>query len=360
MTYPYVTIDLAKIEHNARTIVELCGRHGIGVAGVTKGVCGYPEVARAMLRGGVAGIADSRLANIRRMRDAGIESDYLLLRLPPLSGTDAVVQSVNCSLNTEAAVLTALAAAAQRARRTHEVILMVDLGDLREGLWPDELAAMVGDVVKLSGIRIIGIGTNLACLAGVEPDIANMQRLVELAGGVESIIGHELQWISAANSSGLKMIAAGRMPARINHARIGEAILLGRETIHREPWPATYQDAFTLHAEILELKRKPSLPIGHRGEDAFGAMPDFEDHGLICRALVNVGHADMDPDLIAPRERDVQILSASSDYLVLDVTAIADRLDVGDDLCFDLSYGALLHAMSSEYVQKRPLPTPPS
>ena len=69
--YPYITIDLGKIEHNTRTIVALCKKHNIEVTGVTKVTCGHPEVAKAMLRGGVASIADSRLENIQRMRIGG-------------------------------------------------------------------------------------------------------------------------------------------------------------------------------------------------------------------------------------------------------------------------------------------------
>ena len=99
MTHPYVTIDLDKIEHNARIVVDLCGAHGIEVAGVTKGVCGHPEVAKAMLRGGVASIGDARMENIARMKAAGVPGPYMLLRVPPLSGTHEVVETVNLSLN---------------------------------------------------------------------------------------------------------------------------------------------------------------------------------------------------------------------------------------------------------------------
>jgi predicted amino acid racemase len=128
---------------------------------------------------------------------------------------------------------------------------MVDLGDLREGLWPSELIPFLSEAAQFPGIRITGLGTNLACFGGVVPDEENMLRLVELADKVERNLGLKFQWISGANSSGLKLIAAGRMPARVNQARIGEAILLGRETTRREPWPGTSQDAFTLHAQIL-------------------------------------------------------------------------------------------------------------
>lgn len=142
------------------------------------------------------------------------------------------------------------------------------------------------------------------------------------------------------------------MPARINHARIGEAMLLGRETTHRQPWPDTYQDAFVLHAEVLELKQKPSIPVGERGEDVFGQHPHFEERGEILRALLNIGREDIAVDGITPLDERLTILGASSGYLVVDVTPAAGSIQVGDTLSFSLNYSALLAAMTSEYVKK--------
>lgn len=357
MPSPYLTIDVDKIEHNARTIVALCGRHGIAVTGVTKGTCGDPDIARAMLRGGVSSIGDSRMENIHRLREAGVDTRYMLLGLPPPSAVDEVVGSVDVSLNSELAVLQALSAAAERLRRVHEVILMVDLGDLREGVWPDDLVPLVRETLALPAIRLKGLGTNLSCFGGIVPSEDNMRQLVELAEEVERLFDVQLEWISGVNSSGLELIASGRMPKRVNHARIGEAILLGRETTHRRPWPGTFQDAFVLHAEVLELKRKPSLPIGERAEDAFGERPVFEDRGEIVRALVNVGREDVDLAGIAPRDPRLAVLGGSSGYLVVDVTAAAGGVRVGDEIAFSVNYGALLAAMTSAYVEKRLIQT---
>ena len=355
MTTPYLSIGLEKIEHNARTVVGLCRGQGIEVAGVTKVVCGHPEVAKAMLRGGVTALADSRLENIQRLRDAGIASPFMLLRLPPLSGVDAVVSAVDLSLNSEGRVLEALSAAARRYDKQHAVILMVDLGDLREGVWPDRLLPLLEQVAGCAGIRIAGVGANLACFGGVVPTPQLMQQLVDLASEVERQFAIDLQWISAINSSGLELIASGQMPERVNHARMGEAILLGRETIRRRPWPGTWQDAFCLFAEVLEVQRKPSAPVGERAEDAFGRRPQFEDRGDILRALVNIGREDVDPAAIKPLDSRLRILGASSGYLALDVTAAKTTVRVGDELAFSLNYSALLRAMTSEYVKKRPL-----
>ncbi len=338
MTYPYLTIDLDKIEHNARAIVGLCKEHGIEVAGVTKLTCGHPEVAKAMLRGGVTVLADSRLENIRRIQQAGVVAPMMLLRLPPLSGVEQVMATAGISLNSEPAVLEALSAAAIKRGTQHEVILMVDLGDLREGVWPDELHPLVEQTIRLPGISLIGLGANLACFAGVVPTEETMRHFVALADALENRFDIRFRWISGINSSGLELIASGQMPRQVNHARIGEAILLGRETVHRKPWPDTHQDAFTLHAEVLELKHKPSMPVGERSEDAFGRRPIFENRGKIQRALLNIGREDVDVEGIRPMDSRLQILGASSGYLVLDVTASEGWVRVGNELTFSLNY----------------------
>ena len=356
MNTPYLTIDLSKIEHNARTLVQLCAAHGVQVSGVTKCVRGHPDIARAMLRGGVTHLADSRLPNLQRLRDAGLEDHHpMLIRLPPLSAIDSVVEEAETSLNSEPTTLEALSATALRHGRPHGVLLMVELGDLREGIPPADLPELARLAHRLPGIQIKGIGTNLACLAGVAPTVDNMNRLVKLAEAVEKITGEPMQWISGANSSALTLIAEGAMPQRINHARLGESILLGRETLHRRPWPDTHQDAFVLHAEVLEFQRKPSHPRGERGEDAFGHQPNFQERGEIHRALLNVGREDVDVDGIEPLEPGVEILGATSGYLVLDVTRAERKIAVGDEIAFSLNYAALLAAMTSEYVHKRPI-----
>lgn len=350
---PYLTIDLDKIEHNARAVVTLCAEHGIEVTGVTKGVSGCPEIADAMLRGGVISIGDSRMGNIRRLARAGVTSTPMLLRLPALSGAEEVVTSVGVSLNSELTVLSALSHAAGRFDRIHDVIIMVDLGDLREGVRPDGLIEFVSKAIPLANIRLKGIGTNLACFSGVMPSEDNMTQLVALAEEIEGSFGISLDWISGINSSALELITSGRMPKRVNHARIGEAILLGRETIHRNPWPGTYQDAFVLYAEVLERKIKPSVPTGVRGEDAFGKYPVFEDKGERTRALLNIGREDVDIAGLTPRDPTHTILGASSGYLAIDVSETADEVRVGDEISFSVNYGALLAAMTSEYVKKR-------
>lgn len=355
MAEPFVRFDLAKIEANARAIVADCARRGISVAGVTKCTCGHPDVARAMLSGGVVEIGESRLENVLRLRRAGVRARFLLLRVPPLSAVEHVVDAVDVSLDSELDVLAGLSAAALRRRRRHDVVLMVDLGDLREGIWPDDLTRFTREALQLAGVRIVGVGANLTCFGGVAPTRENMTRLVALADEVERTFGLALTYVSGGNSSALELIAAGGMPARINHLRVGEAILLGRETLHRRAWPGTSQDAFEIQAEVIELKEKPSLPIGEPAQDAFGHVPHFVDAGDRIRALLDIGREDVDPEGLTPVDSRARVLGASSDYLIVDVTAIAPPVKVGDFLAFVPSYAALLAAMTSPYLAKRPV-----
>jgi len=289
---------------------------------------------------------------LARMRAAGIECPFTLIRLPALSACDQVTALADTSLNTELAVLKALSDTAGGRARAHGVIIMVELGDLREGVPPAELLPLVEQAAALPGIHIRGLGVNLSCFAGVVPDVDNMNRLVSLAEAVEQLLGTGLELVSGMNSGGLRLLASGDMPARVNHARIGEAILLGRETTERRPWPGTCQDAFVLYAEVLELKTKPSAPQGARGQDAFGENPGFREGGTIVHALLNVGREDVDIAGATPLDQGVRLLGASSGYLILDVTEMERRIRVGDELAFGLNYSALLRAMTSEYVMK--------
>ncbi|MCX7775980.1 MAG: alanine/ornithine racemase family PLP-dependent enzyme [Rectinemataceae bacterium] len=353
MKTPCLEIRYETLVGNTRSVVEFCSRYGVEVWGVTKGCCGMPEVARAMLEGGVAGIGESRTANLQRIRAAGITAPTLMLRLPHISEAPSIVEQFDMSLNSELATIEALNSAAAALRKRHGIILMVDLGDLREGLWPDRVLATAEQVMRLDHIELLGVGTNLTCYGGVIPTEANLGLLVRLAQQVEQMLGLRLRFISGGNTSTLPLMAAGGLPAGINMLRIGEAILLGTESIHRTPWPGTRQDAFVLHAEVIECATKPSVPIGTTGEDGFGGHPVFQDRGLIRRAIVNIGRQDVLLESLACIEPGMDILGASSDHLILDVTHAEHEVRVGDIVSFRIGYGTLLQAMTSPYVCKR-------
>jgi predicted amino acid racemase/arginase family enzyme len=358
MAGPAVTIDLETIEKNARAVCSLCSENGISVSAVTKVTCGSPRVARALLRGGAAGIGESRIENCHRLRASGIIAPLLLLRIPPLSEAAEIVSSVDLSLNSELPVIRALNLEAEKQGRIHDIILMIDLGDLREGVLPADLLPAAEEIIDMPAIRLRGIGTNLTCYGGVIPTRSNLQELVDYAHRIEDAFDYHVDTISGGNSSSLPLLLSGEMPKEINHLRIGEAILLGRETVERTPWPGTSQRAFHISAEIIELKKKPSLPIGRTGQDAFGNRPVFEDRGTMLRAILNIGREDVDIDGLSPSDERISILGASSDHLLADVTAIAESTALGGEISFLPSYSSLLAAMTSSYVEKRYLNAP--
>ncbi|MFV2043429.1 MAG: ornithine racemase Orr [Anaerolineales bacterium] len=350
-SYPRLEISLDKIRHNTETLVRMCRRSGVRVAGVTKVFCGHPMIAGAMVAGGVDLIADSRIENLKRLRD--LKLPKLLLRLPMISRVGEVVEYADISLNSEIETIRALSAAAGLKDRTHKVILMFDLGDLREGIFDQtEMLRTVEEALQLERIIVAGIGTNLTCYGGVIPTKDNLARLVELRRTIERRFDIELDIVSGGNSSSLHLVEEQTVPDGINQLRLGESIVLGRETAHGHRIIGTYDDCFKLIAEVIEIKDKPSIPTGERGLDSSGNKPSFVDKGIRKRAICAVGKQDVSPENIVPDDGDIVILGASSDHLILDVTEAHSAHKVGDLVSFKLTYGGILSSMTSEYISK--------
>ena len=347
MNAPRLEIRLDRIHHNAHTLVERLSARQISVTGVTKATLGSPEIARELLRGGVTAIGESRIENIETLRAAGLSAPMVLVRSPMLSQTDQVVASADVSLNTEVEVVAALSSAAHEQHRTHGVVLMVELGDLREGILPGDLAAAVRRTLAFPGIVLRGIGTNLACHSGVAPDEQNMAELSSLASSLESTFGVTFTIVSGGNSANLDWVFSGADVGRIDNLRLGEAILLGREPLRRQAIEGLHTDAITLVAEVIESKTKPTKPWGTIEETAFGAAAPGIDRGSRGRVILAVGVQDVDPAGLTP-PAGMQILGASSDHLVLDGGTTVPAL--GDELRFGLNYSALVRAMTSPFV----------
>lgn len=349
---PRLEVYPDRIAANARSVIDLCHRHGARVAAVTKVTCAHPAVAHALEAGGADMVADSRMRNLQAAVEAGIRRPLMLLRIPAPSCAAEVVRCADISLNSNLDTIRLLSDAAVLQGARHQVVVMVDVGDLREGVWPDRAIEIVRGAAGLPGIEVAGLGCNLACYGGVIPTLENMQALVDVRDRCRQATGLELGLLSGGNSANLPLIASGGMPRQVNHFRIGEAIVLGRNVIDRSPWPGTRQDTFRMVAEVVEVERKPSVPIGDRGQDAFGGTPEFEDRGMRLRAICNVGRQDVVVDGIEPEMPGVRVLGGSSDHLILDVEDAEAKIKVGDELAFMPGYGALLALSTSPYVQK--------
>lgn len=349
MIAPRLEIDLGKIQHNARTLVERLAKRGISVTGVTKATLGSPEIAGALLRAGVRALGDSRIENIEAMHRAHIPATMILIRSPMLSQVERVVMHADVSFNTELDVISKLSSAAQKAKRTHGVVLMVELGDLREGIMPGDIENTVRKMLRFPNIALKGIGTNLACRSGVSPDAKNMDELSSLADSINVTFGQKLGIVSGGNSGNLQWALSGTDTGRINDLRLGESLLLGCEPLRRQPIDGLYTDAITLVAEVIESKIKPSEPWGEIAQSAFGEKPPATDRGHISQIILAVGVQDTDPYGLQPPP-GIEVLGASSDHLILE-SAHCD-LSVGAEVTFQPNYSALVRAMTSPFVTK--------
>jgi ornithine racemase len=352
---PRLEIRLDRIGHNARTLVQQLSRLGVAVCGVTKATLGSPEVAHQLLAAGITSLGESRLENIEHLRQAGITAPIILIRSPMISQVDRIVANADISLNSEIEVIERLSISACRQRTHHGIILMVEMGDLREGIMPDDLHDAVRNVLEFPGVVLRGIGTNLACQNGVIPDASNMAELSSLAASVEGAFGLDLEIVSGGNSANLPWaLQPGTEMGRINQLRLGESILLGREPTQRSVFDGLHPDAFSLVGEVIESKMKPSEPRGVLGQTAFGSDAGRQPEPTGShRVIVALGRQDVDVDgLVAPE--GFEILGASSDHLVLD-SVTGPR--VGSELPFAPNYSALLRAMSSPFVTRRYLGT---
>jgi len=352
MKTPRVNIKLKNIEENANNMVEKCEKKDIKLTGVVKGSAGDLKVASAFIRGGVKSIGDSRIKNIKKLREAGFEEEMVLLRLPQLSEVEEVVEDVDITLISELKTIKALNNKAKSKGKKQGIIVMVDVGDLREGVLPDDLEEFFAQIVDLEAIDIKGIGTNVGCYGGVLPSKENTKILVDLKEKLEKEFNIKLPLISGGNTATSKLIDNDQLPEGITNFRIGEGILQGTDITHQRKIKGQNQDNFTLSAKIIELKEKPSVPKGKIGHDAFGNKPQFEDKGIRLRAILAIGRQDVKVDGLTPMLEKAEIIGASSDHLLVDLTEINRNFQVGDELEFSLDYGAMLAVMTSEYVYK--------
>ena len=309
--YPRVRIHMDRLRRNLDACAGIIQKvPGCTLMIVTKGVCAYPPIVRMLTEHpGVDFLADSRIQNLKsyaaQARQAGKQT--VLLRLSMPSEVSEVVEYADVSFQSELSTIRLLDEAAGRAGKRHNVVLMIDLGDLREGIFyekEEEIFSTVAELLLLKHIRLYGLGTNLTCYGAIIPKNENLSLLVGLARKLEQRFHIRLPMVSGGNSSSIYLIEQGNLPEGINNLRLGESFLLGNDTAYGTRIPGTVGDALELEAEVIEIKEKPSLPVGEIGVDAFGHRPTYEDKGIMRRAIVAVGRQDVDTDSLQPRDRN--------------------------------------------------------
>lgn len=354
--YPRVEINLQYLKENVAEIVRRCGEYGIDIAGVIKGTTGIPECVKMFEEGGAKIIASSRLEQIEDAKNYGINLPYLLLRVPMMTELPEVVRLTDISLNSEIKILKALNEEAGKQGKKHKVILMADLGDLREGFWDKDEMVEVAVTVEneLINLELAGVGTNLGCYGSIEATADKLDELVAIAERIEAKIGRTLEYISGGATTSLPRIINKDMPKRINLLRVGEGILLARDldVFYGYDMSFMHQDVYTLKAEVIEVKDKPSHPVGKISIDAFGHTPEYVDRGIRKRALLGIGKVDYGSiDEIFPKDKGIEVIGASSDHTILDIEDADRALEPGDIVTFGINYASIVYLTNCRNVQ---------
>lgn len=357
LKYPMLEINLKKVHENIKSMVDLCNSEGISIAGVVKGFDALPEVVKQFESAGCTHIASSRMDQIIKLKKYGFEKPFMLIRLPMLSEIKELVEFVDISTNSEIETLDRIEKECKLQGKKHKVILMLDLGDLREGFIDEGEFINLAEYVEnnLHNVELYGVGTNLGCYGSIMPSVDNLGRLCDIAEIIEGKINRKLEMISGGATSSLPLIMDGKMPKRVNNLRIGEGILLAEDL--EEFWgydmKHMHKDTFVLKAEVVEIKHKPTHPIGEIFIDAFGAKPTYEDRGIRKRALLAVGKQDFGlHDKLIPQKQGVKIVGSSCDYLIIDVEDCEVETKVGEILDFIMYYPAMMYLSGYSAVPK--------
>jgi len=357
MSYPAIEINLLKLQENVAAEVGFLGRNGIEIMAVNKVFNGDPETAAAAVRGGIRVVAESRVSNLKKIK--AVPCETALIRSPSLNEAGDTVKYADISLNSEPAVLKALSREAVKQGKTHQVMLMVDMGDIREGVWfenIDEITDLTHLAMKLEGIEIYGLGTNFNCYGAVIPTRANAELFISVAEEVEKRLSMRFKYLSGGNCTSCHLVEKGEMPERINHLRIGGYHEFGQNYIdgkyldmfhHSKHDPLLYlSDLYIYKAELIEVSRKPTVPFGETGKDAFMQDKTFIDRGARLRGLLAFGRQDVPFENLCPVDGRVKISGQTSDHTVIDLEN-SGEYKVGDVISFEVDYTALLMICNS-------------
>lgn len=350
--YPQLIVCPMHMQKNMEKVVALADECNLAITGVSKGFCSIPECCGAMLAAGCRNIGAARIGDLRKLKQYDSDMETMLTRIPMGSEAEEVVRYADISLVSDLAVMRALNAAALERKKKHNVIVMLDIGDLREGYY--DVNEMVSDCVlaerKLAGLHLLGVGTNFGCYGSICPTWEKLTYLVSAAERIEAAIGRRLEVLSVGGTQVLNLVPDHKIPERINNIRCGIC------SVTKAPytWEADIEgrlDAFRLRAEIVEIRDKPTMPDGVMGAAALNEKRVYTNRGIRKRAIVAVGRQDIGEtaDSIVPLEQGIEVLGSSSDHTILDVQECVVPLKVGDCVDFRINYVACMHlTMSSD------------
>lgn len=351
----YLKLYRDKLRANHAQLERMFKGHGIDWGVVTKVLCGNRAYIEELVALGLKEMHDTRISNLKAIKAAAPDVQTVYIKPPAMRSIANVVKYADVSFNTDLSTIRALSVEAVKQARQHKVIIMVEMGDLREGVMGDELVAFYSEVFQLPGIEVIGLGTNLNCLNGVMPSADKLIQLVLYKQLIEARHKCIIPWVSGGTTVVLPLLLNRELPAGINHFRVGEALFFGADLFEGGTLPGMNDEVFELFTEVIELYEKPVVPTGVQLKNPSGVQPEFDpaDRGRTSyRAIVDIGLLDVRPDFLIPMDERVQVIEASSDMLVVDLGDSTSDYKVGDVIRFRLKYMGALSVMNSRYIDK--------
>lgn len=352
----YITLDKQKLAHNFKLLDTEFKKRNITWAAVTKLLCGNKRYMEYLLSLGIQQVCDSRVSNLRVIKKINPEVETIYIKPPAKRSIKGVVEVADISMNTSLETIMMLNKEAKRQSKIHKVIIMIEMGELREGVMRDHLMDFYADIFELSNIEVVGIGTNLTCLYGVLP---NQDKLIQLSlyeQLIEAKFNRHIKYVSGGSSVTIPLMEQNLMPAGINHFRVGESLFLGTNPYDDTPLKGMETQVFRLYAEVIELIKKPLIPDGEMGHNVEGQTFEFpeESRGKTAyRAIVDIGLLDVDPEHLEANDPTVKVAGASSDMIVIDLGSNTQGYSIGHLIEFRLDYMGTLRILNSDYIEKR-------
>jgi predicted amino acid racemase len=352
----YVKLYRSELRHNYEFLDKLFKENDIKWGITTKLLCGNRDFINEVIDLGVGEVHDSRISNLRVVKNIDPETVTIYIKPPPKDTIPELIKYADISLNTELSTMHELSEEAVRQDKIHKVIIMIEMGDLREGVMRDDLMDFYEKVFRLPGLEVVGIGTNLNCLHGVMPDGDKLIQLALYKQIIELRFKKKIPLVSGGTTVTIPLLLNNQLPDGINHFRVGEALYFGKDLFSDGVIEGMSDQVMELYTQIIEISEKPMVPTGDLGVNPQGKTADIneKDRGKTAyRAIVDIGTLDIQPNYLIPVNENLTISDASSDMLVLDVGENPEGYKVGDMIRFKLKYMGALGLMSSDYIEKK-------
>ncbi len=352
----FITLDTKKLEHNFGFLNKLFKDKNIKWSVVTKILCGHKEYLQQLLKFNISQVCDSRVSNLKMIKQINPNVETIYIKPPAKRAIKSIVQYADISMNTDFETIKLLSAEAQKQNKTHKIIIMIELGELREGVMRDDLIDFYYSVFDLKNLAVVGIGANLSCLYGVLPNHDKLIQLSLFEQLIEARFNKNIDYVSGGSSVTIPLIFQNLLPSGINHFRVGETLFLGTDVYNNTALQKMETNVFMLYAEIIELIEKPRIPDGEMGSNVDGHITTFDEKlagKSSFRAIVDIGLLDVDEKHIIPVDKNCKLVGGSSDMFVLDLAENSNNYKVGELIEFKLDYMGVLRVLNSKYIDKR-------